>query len=523
MRRVSLHATEGVVGVQTLNLDGSTVTSKASKCFSGVYHWSLWQQASHAVVTANLVNYIDPDVTWTINGQQVIGSTWATSIICPTDYALEPLALISDLPARTTTVSAILLDLTTLAIDLPAGQLAVDLDVACNVRELRIPDGYPTKAGASTLVGMNGFVRVMDKRFYKEMNVCITEVIQKATVLLVEGNIPRRDKGDPIPPWIDQQLTGISEQILGETRGALFLAADVHPVNRELGTILRALALGRLAVERGELQGTAVRRRKADVHLPIQTLSVDNQDQVFTPQSLDIPVGAADGPTRHLLIFTGIAVPRWDSNGNFDEETVVVNLRQVVTHQPQSGEWTATVGLASLNNTDSDFTFAANNVSLDMNPDTHELELRVDIGVQGSTSVLNSFSYQVTVFQEAPKVGLQAILVESNTESIGFTGQAQVQMGDQWFAQVLLTGPASHPMDVFLFSNDAEAAPLSAVSGLGPGVASVTINAGQSLSGVFTAPRTGRVTNLTTVTIQATIPGTTQSAVVQVVPPKPLK
>ena len=102
---------------------------------------------------------------------------------------------------------------------------------------------------------MNGLQRDMDQRFFHDMNICITDFMNKATELIIEGNVPRKDKGDPVPPWVDRQLTGISEKILAGVREALFLADDVRAADRDLGGQLRALAFGRLAAERGALAG----------------------------------------------------------------------------------------------------------------------------------------------------------------------------------------------------------------------------------------------------------------------------
>src|SRR5690242_16082345 len=98
--------------------------------------------------------------------------------------------------------------------------------------------------------------------------------------------------------------------------------------------------------------------------MPTQELNVNDPTQVFSPQVLEASLGSSQ---RQLLIFTGIAVPRWDSKGDLDFETVIVNLGRTV-RKLEDGEWSATVGLASINNTASDFTFGTDAVLVRRDP-----------------------------------------------------------------------------------------------------------------------------------------------------------
>src|SRR6516165_9066289 len=96
-------------------------------------------------------------------------------------------------------------------------------------------------------------------------------------------------------------------------------------------------------------------------------------------------------PPKRLLIFTGIAIPNWDSNGTLDRETVFIDLgaKSNVPNPP----FAATVGLASIYNTDSDLVFATYEVRV-FTDNSLNLCLACDIAVLGDRSVLNRFSYQ---------------------------------------------------------------------------------------------------------------------------------
>src|SRR5439155_22281359 len=94
-----------------------------------------------------------------------------------------------------------------------------------------------------------------------------------------------------------------------------------------------------------------------------QELDATTPNDVSSAQVLDVFVGE---PPRHLLIFTGIAGPHWDSRGDLDRERVIVKLGRTAVQRPKDGEWSATVGLSSIANSDSDFIFATDAVDVDI-------------------------------------------------------------------------------------------------------------------------------------------------------------
>ena len=115
---------------------------------------------------------------------------------------------------------------------------------------------------------------------------------------------------------------------------------------------------------------------------------------VATPQQMAVYVGTTP---RQLLIFTGVAIPNWDSQSDLDREEVIVRLGATTT---PNFEATAVVGLASIHNEDSDFIFATDAATVDIDPADGTLRLRVPIAVQGEPSELDRFSYMVNVLSD---------------------------------------------------------------------------------------------------------------------------
>jgi hypothetical protein len=133
-----------------------------------------------------------------------------------------------------------------------------------------------------------------------------------------------------------------------------------------------------------------------------RTLSVKNSSEVSSPRTLEMFIGT---PPKRLLIFTGIAIPEWDSQLKLDAELVKVDLN--ASSNVPNPIFAATVGLASITNTDSDFTFATDDVAVSTEPtDTspYGLFLNSNIAVLGEPSVLSRFSYQATVILETDAV-----------------------------------------------------------------------------------------------------------------------
>lgn len=121
-------------------------------------------------------------------------------------------------------------------------------------------------------------------------------------------------------------------------------------------------------------------------------LYASNQSEVDSAQWIDVFLGQGN---QHMLIFSGIAMPAYDSyNDDFNREHIVVMFDQVVSAIVQAS---ATVGLASIHNTDSDFVFATDSVSVFRDDDSGRLALDCQLAVQGDYSLLSRFSYHAVV------------------------------------------------------------------------------------------------------------------------------
>jgi len=240
--------------------------------------------------------------------------------------------------------------------------------------------------------------------------------------------------------------------------------------------------------------------------MPTQTLNVKDPLQVFSPQMLETFIG---NPQTKLLIFTGIAVPRWDSQGNSDPETVIVKLGKTLTEKPADDKYTATVALASIYNSDSDFTFATNDVSIDID-ENNELQLIVEIDVQGNQSILNSFSYQLTLLVEEKQAELQLLLV-NDEQGVGIPNtQLTTEPGLRWRVRVVLNRPALAPgVFVQLKSNNSIVQVPQEF---------IPINAGQRESQDFIAPPIRNTPGQVDVTITATLNSVDRTASITVIP-----
>jgi hypothetical protein len=123
--------------------------------------------------------------------------------------------------------------------------------------------------------------------------------------------------------------------------------------------------------------------------VPTDLKQWDSND-VDSPGFLDVRL---DGSATHYLIFTGIAKPAFAiDDDNINREEVSIDLGVDVTDVLG---YTATVGLASIQNDDSSFVFATDSVRLEA-PEGR-LFLRTDIAVAGDNSSLQRFSYQAHV------------------------------------------------------------------------------------------------------------------------------
>ncbi len=153
--------------------------------------------------------------------------------------------------------------------------------------------------------------------------------------------------------------------------------------------------------------------------IKIQSLYADKDhpQDVSSPKMLDIFLGT---PVHHLLIYTGIAIPEWDSQSSADPEQVQVHLERPIGSDgnpfnvTQLVHYTATVGLASIENKDSDFVFATEDVGVSLTAGG-ELVLVSNISVTGEPSWLHRFSYQVNAIIDVDEPLISGIIFWSAT------------------------------------------------------------------------------------------------------------
>ncbi|HEY3132527.1 MAG TPA: hypothetical protein VGL91_23970 [Acidobacteriota bacterium] len=129
-------------------------------------------------------------------------------------------------------------------------------------------------------------------------------------------------------------------------------------------------------------------------------------NEVSSPRSLTFYVG---NPPRQMQIFSGIAIPEWDSQKRLDYEEVLVHFNVPAPQGNYPGDWeyTATTSLASVRaDAEEDFTFATEECSVLADENTGELLLYAKIAVLGEPAVLSRFSYHVEVLSKIPVPGM---------------------------------------------------------------------------------------------------------------------
>jgi hypothetical protein len=230
---------------------GITATTKHSICFEGTYEWRLINQKQRITFTATPMGYVEPEFEWKINGHSIsnFGSVGAAtqSVTTPASIALDPLSMITTLPARTVTAKAAAGN-NVLILESQPGEPAGDFEVVCTVTEKHLPKGYHTAREDSRAITVTGSVRVMDERFQKDLAECIYLKSVLARALVEEVVVPKIDKGDPPKVWIEPVLNEPETEIGQQVNKARFLAHVVEESDPELAGTLQHLADGVMAV-----------------------------------------------------------------------------------------------------------------------------------------------------------------------------------------------------------------------------------------------------------------------------------
>lgn len=110
-------------------------------------------------------------------------------------------------------------------------------------------------------------------------------------------------------------------------------------------------------------------------------------------------ISADLGNNQSLVVISGIAIPNWiiDDDGHLYFQTFLVHLGIYALDMIQSS---VVVALCSIENNNSSFTFAVNDASVALSPDTGELILTANTALSGSRTALSRFSYQIVATVE---------------------------------------------------------------------------------------------------------------------------
>ncbi|ORA29321.1 hypothetical protein [Mycobacterium aquaticum] len=115
-----------------------------------------------------------------------------------------------------------------------------------------------------------------------------------------------------------------------------------------------------------------------------------NPNQVVSMGTIEADLGVAN---RWLLVMSGIVLLEW----RYDSDVVLRGEERVLlgVHARDLEQWSAYVGLASIQNSESGFLFATDWARVELDPNTGELVLIVNTALMGEWSALHRFSYQV--------------------------------------------------------------------------------------------------------------------------------
>ncbi|MFI5952697.1 hypothetical protein [Cryptosporangium sp. NPDC051539] len=120
-------------------------------------------------------------------------------------------------------------------------------------------------------------------------------------------------------------------------------------------------------------------------------LDVRNQNQVAGHSVVRADLGVGG---RQLVVLSGTAIPAW----KIDDESTHRDSCRVLLHEPAESleQSTVHVGLASIQNEDTEYVFAADQATLQVDS-TGELVLVTNLALMGEASFLHRFSYQVVL------------------------------------------------------------------------------------------------------------------------------
>lgn len=136
------------------------------------------------------------------------------------------------------------------------------------------------------------------------------------------------------------------------------------------------------------------------------TLSALDPKQVASATSFEVLLGE---PAVRLLILSGIAVPEFWTN--HDEET---NQQEILVrlgvHVAQLDNAVTNLGLASIENDETNFLFAVDSGVLELEQPSGELVLRVQAAILGEETYLHRFSYQIVAHVRRARAQISGVI-----------------------------------------------------------------------------------------------------------------
>jgi hypothetical protein len=135
-------------------------------------------------------------------------------------------------------------------------------------------------------------------------------------------------------------------------------------------------------------------------------LSALDPKQVASATQFEVLLGE---PAQRLLIMSGIAVPEFWTN--HDEET---NQQEILVrlgvHVAQLDKAVTNLGLASIENDETNFLFAIDSGQLELEAATGELVLRVVAAILGEETWLHRFSYQIVAHVRRARAQVSGVI-----------------------------------------------------------------------------------------------------------------
>jgi hypothetical protein len=233
-------------------LSGHTEAIKTPICFNGAYKWKLYGEEQRVTVTASAVGYLDPVFNWTVTGVGVSNSSTlddknALLVHAPANRALDPLAVLTNLPPETANAKAFASG-NLCVVESVFGQLPADFDVVCTVTENGLPSGYNTGRTESAVASCTGTRREMDERFQEDLRNCLNLQRQLARDVQLAVVIPHIGEGYPSPVWVERSQPGVETETQRQVNETYALASFIKGADRGLSDTLGLLADGVNAV-----------------------------------------------------------------------------------------------------------------------------------------------------------------------------------------------------------------------------------------------------------------------------------